>query len=38
MNWDDTTIKSFVDTSEYTGFYSKLDQYIKPYFVINFNK
>lgn len=31
MNWNDTTIKSFVDASEYTGFHKQLAQYIKPY-------
>lgn len=31
MNWNDITIKSFVDASEYTGFHKELAQYIMPY-------
>lgn len=31
MNWNDTTIKSFVDASEYTGFHKRLAKEILPY-------
>lgn len=31
MNWDDITIKSFVDASKYTDFHKKLAQFIRPY-------
>lgn len=31
MNWNDTTIKSFVSASEYTGFHEELANQIRPY-------
>jgi len=36
MNWNEITIKSFVEASEYTSFHKKLAQYIRPY--INSNR
>lgn len=31
MNWNDTTIKSFVSASEYTGFHKELANQIRPH-------
>lgn len=35
MNWNETTIKYFVDASEYTGFHKKLAEFLKPYIKYN---